>query len=242
MEKEYNQQKLSSLWFEFTLQEVDFNNAISEAESYNYSPEDFEDLEILVDHKKQFNKVFTLLYDADYYFEYCNYSAYIDNYDKNLVSFIDKFKDADEINFLNNECIKISALIQDDSYNVNIYKFTNDNYHKLKFSSNRIVKFLRSKIDSLTTYPNNTESLETIHPRFKSNVSPTELVELVKALIESKAVNGTVKEIFEDFSKFFNVELKNPHKTFQDIKNREVGNETLFLDKLKSTLYDTILK
>ena len=242
MENTNNKQDLGSLWWDFTVNEIDFDIAIQEAESRNYTPDEYDTLEILTDNKKKFNDSFFTLYDADYYFEYCSYLSYINNYSDNLKSFIDKYKDADEINFLNNECIRISLITGDESYNINRYKFTTDNYHRLEFSCNRIVKYLRTKIESLTAYPVVSESIESNQTRFKSNITATELVELVKALIITNSVKGTSKEIFEDFSTFFGVELKTPHKTFQHIKDREVGNETLFLDKLKSTLLDLISK
>lgn len=68
--------------------------------------------------------------------------------------------------------------------------------------------------------------------------SQTELIELTKALIENGNLKGTQKEIIQTISDFFGVEMKNPDKLLTDIKKRNIGSETLFLDKLKSSLYN----
>lgn len=193
---------------------------------------------------KEWNKLFLQLYESNYYFSLCNSKVYLDTYMDRLGEFQLKYCDSKEIDFLNYELEHIEIIennrtMSNSSSPLDYYNKTKYNYsvkRKLEIINSKIIEL--TKVDEISA----TNLTETINTRFKSNISPTELVELVKALIESKVVNGTVKEIFEDFSKFFNVELKNPHKTFQDIKSRELGNETLFLDKLKSTLYDTIQK
>lgn len=69
------------------------------------------------------------------------------------------------------------------------------------------------------------------------NGNQTELIELVKALIENESVKGaTQSEIFESFSSFFNFKINNPDQVITKIKGRNTGNETLFLDKLKTSL------
>lgn len=67
----------------------------------------------------------------------------------------------------------------------------------------------------------------------------TELIELIKALIENGSIKGaSQKNIIDLFAKFLNINIKHPDKIIQDIKKRNNDSETLFLDKLKSTLYD----
>jgi len=78
--------------------------------------------------------------------------------------------------------------------------------------------------------------------KIKWRGSKIELIELLKALIENESIRGTQKEIFHQFSEFFDIELNYPDKTIQDIKNRNNGSETIFLDRLKATLYDYITK
>jgi hypothetical protein len=75
------------------------------------------------------------------------------------------------------------------------------------------------------------------------NGTPTELMELIKSLIENRSIKGgTQKEMISIFSDFFGIEIKNPDKLIQDIKKRNNGSETLFLEKLKTSLFDYIQK
>ncbi len=79
-------------------------------------------------------------------------------------------------------------------------------------------------------------------PKFKTNITQTQLVELVKALIENGTIQGTQKNIMNDFANFFGIEVNNPNKLIQDIKGRSNGGETLFLDDLSSSLFDYLSK
>lgn len=72
--------------------------------------------------------------------------------------------------------------------------------------------------------------------------TPTEFIELVKALIESNILKGKQKDIITNLSSVFGLKINNPDKLIQDIKNRNTGSETLFLDTLKTTLYDYFTK
>lgn len=70
----------------------------------------------------------------------------------------------------------------------------------------------------------------------------TELIELIKALIENESIIGKQKDIINSFSKFLNFPINNPDKLITDIKNRSNGNETLFINKLKTTLFNYLTK
>ena len=72
--------------------------------------------------------------------------------------------------------------------------------------------------------------------------SQTEFIELIKALIENNTLRGTQKAIIESTSVFFGLTINNPDKLIQDVKKRNTGSETLFLDKLKTNLYEYIQK
>ena len=71
--------------------------------------------------------------------------------------------------------------------------------------------------------------------------SKTELVELIKSLIEAGSlkgletgsIKGTQKDIFKIFENFFGFDLNNFEQTIQKITKRSNGSETLFIDKLK---------
>ncbi len=70
--------------------------------------------------------------------------------------------------------------------------------------------------------------------------SQTEFIELIKALIENGNIKGTQIEIISKLSNVFNIEIKNPSKLINDLKLRNNESETLFLDKLKKSLFDYI--
>jgi len=63
-----------------------------------------------------------------------------------------------------------------------------------------------------------------------------DFVELSKALILSDMFNGTQKEIVEKLSAFLEIDIKNYDQKLIQIKGRNNGSETLFLNKLKQNL------
>lgn len=63
-----------------------------------------------------------------------------------------------------------------------------------------------------------------------------EFVELSKALIESNLFDGTQKEIVAKLSAFFEIDIKTYDQKLTQIKGRNNGSETLFLDQLKQNL------
>ena len=92
-------------------------------------------------------------------------------------------------------------------------------------------------------YKENTElKINTKNISLKWHGTTTEFMELTKALIESNTLRGKQKEIINNLSNMFNFEVKTPDQVIQDIKNRNIGSETLFLDKLKTSLFDYIKK
>jgi hypothetical protein len=74
----------------------------------------------------------------------------------------------------------------------------------------------------------------------KWNGTQTEFIELVKSLIENGNVKGTQTEIISKLSNVFNIEVNNPNKLINDLKLRNIDSETLFLDRLKKSLFDYI--
>lgn len=63
-----------------------------------------------------------------------------------------------------------------------------------------------------------------------------DFVELSKALILSDMFNGTQKEIVDKLSTFLDIDIKNYDQKLIQIKGRNNGSETLFLNKLKQNL------
>lgn len=68
--------------------------------------------------------------------------------------------------------------------------------------------------------------------------SKTDMIELIYSLQYSKTINegsADIRSIADAFSKFFNVDLGDYYRTFQDIRMRKKGQSN-FLDKLKERL------
>lgn len=74
------------------------------------------------------------------------------------------------------------------------------------------------------------------------NFRPIEIIELIKALIVNGNIKGLQKDIIPIVSSFFNIEVNYPDKTIKDLSYRNAGSETLFLDKLKTSLNEYIVK
>jgi hypothetical protein len=72
------------------------------------------------------------------------------------------------------------------------------------------------------------------------NGTQTAFIELVKALIENGNIKGTQTEIISKLSNIFNIKINNEDKLINDLKIRNHGSETLFLDKLQKSLFDYI--
>lgn len=106
---------------------------------------------------------------------------------------------------------------------------------KLDISFTKIISFLENKkpqqIQNDT--PTNYNGLKWLG-------SQTDFMELIKALIQNENLKGRQKVIIQTLSNVFNIEIKNPNKLMNDIKIRNEGSETLFLNKLKKTLFDYI--
>lgn len=100
------------------------------------------------------------------------------------------------------------------------------------------------EIDKLKSFLKTTEPRHSTTTNVQSKLNwqgtQTEFIELIKALIQNENIKGTQTEIIKTLSGVFNIEIKNPNKIITDIKNRNNGSETLFLDKLKKALFDYI--
>ncbi len=88
------------------------------------------------------------------------------------------------------------------------------------------------------------DNLKPIKPTYENNLkwngTQTEFIELVKALIENGNVKGTQTEIISKLSNVFNIKINNENKLINDIKTRNNGSETLFIDRLQKSLFDYI--
>ena len=114
-----------------------------------------------------------------------------------------------------------------------IYQYTFQNQKMNEVITLRDVSNLHSTESYLKEIPNNTKAL-------KWHGTQTEFIELVKALIVNENIKGTQVELIETLSNVFDIEINNPNKLINDIKTRNNGSETLFLDKLKKSLFNYI--
>lgn len=62
-----------------------------------------------------------------------------------------------------------------------------------------------------------------------------QLFEVMHAMIANGDLSGTKKEIAEEFSIFFGVELTHIYKYRNDLNKRNEGNESKYLDTLKAS-------
>ncbi|WP_281634601.1 RteC domain-containing protein [Flavobacterium luteolum] len=126
------------------------------------------------------------------------------------------------------------ALISDApsiNYEQFLYPFEFMNIYALQMQINRKLKEL---------VPKQPEQIIEVNTKVTWNGTQTDFIELIKALIENGNLKGTQSELIKNLSAIFSIEIKNPSKLINDIKKRNNGSETLFLDKLKKSLFDYI--
>lgn len=167
------------------------------------------------------------------------------NYEVLKSIYLNENIDVNEFDFLEyefNYCNKILEELKKPVYNIKIgdeKRFA----IILERSINKRCQFLNKKkkelLNSEIDIQKNTKEDNT---NITFDISQTELIELIKALIENGNIKGKQKEIVENFASFFNISVKYPSKLITDIKNRNIGSETLFIDKLKTSLLNYIQK
>ena len=182
---------------------------------------------------------------------------YKEKYNDLLETYLLEYEDYEEIDFVNTEIQRYNNSINDleqlENYIQEIVNrdWTPPNVNKslLKMCCN---EFFDGGIDyikrdrSILSFTKIIEFLDIKkqNPKNENNLNwngtQIEFIELVKALIENGNIKGTQTETIKSLSNIFNIKINNENKTINDIKNRNNGSETLFLDKLKKTLFDYI--
>lgn len=114
--------------------------------------------------------------------------------------------------------------------------FNEYKYKNFEYTVNQVIDFINDKKQELNNLPINTKQIN----KLNWNGTKTELTELIKALIENGNIQGTQKDIFNSFTDFLNFDINYQSKLINDIKKRNNGSETIFLDKLKSSLLNFI--
>jgi hypothetical protein len=204
------------------------------------------------------------LNDKGVYFLYCKFKIYEKTYEERLNIFLRTYEDAFPVHFLEDELkIFIKPINENAIYNRLESKYKVD----FSFTIDRCIIYLieeqakkigyaitieRDSFDDIVSYKievakNEKESISinetpTLQP-LKWQGTPTELIELTKALIENETFKGqgTQKEIFIKIQNLFDIELKTIDKTINSFDEvRSGGNETKFLDALKVSLLSNI--
>ncbi|MEJ6735104.1 MAG: RteC domain-containing protein [Flavobacteriales bacterium] len=93
-------------------------------------------------------------------------------------------------------------------------------------------KFIELVDEKLNEASTTIKKIETL----KWKGTKADFVELSKALILNDMFNGTQKEIVAKLSAFFEIDVKTYDQILNQIKGRNNGNETKFLDKIKKNL------
>ncbi|MBS9767069.1 MAG: RteC domain-containing protein [Flavobacteriaceae bacterium] len=192
--------------------EMEFINLL---ESYKNTDEQYLELDIFLDKINNNEIVIEKLYAEEIY-----------------IAEYDRYDIIEHSTLIDKKIIQKIAPLLIDVFDYGI-SLNDSKYRDFQYSVVGIVNFLMQK--------ETTEQMQETQ-QIKSNITQTELVELVKALKESNVIDGTQKDLINTFAVFFGVTINNPNKLLQDIKKRNNGSETLFLDKLKEGLLDFINK
>ena len=181
---------------------------------------------------------------------------YKEKYNDLLESYLLQYEDYEEIDFINAEIQRYNDSINDlEQLEIRINDTSNyqlnSGYIESLIETFELLDFegcidYNKRDRSIISFTKIIEFLEIQkqNPKNENNLNwngtQIEFIELVKALIENGNIKGTQTEIIKSLSNIFNFKINNENKVINDIKNRNNGSETLFLDKLKKTLFDYI--
>jgi hypothetical protein len=216
-----------------------------------------------LEYKHIFEKEHKELNDKGLFFHYCKFKTYERTYKDRLNNFIEKYEDAVPVYFLQDELKEYLKPIDFqnpfkylDSEQRNVLSYTRDrivrflveqaktigynitiNVDEFELTMSYKIEDTKSEKESISI--NQTPTLQPL----KWQGTPTELIELTKALIENETFKGqgTQKEVFSKIQNLFDIELKTIDKTINSFDEvRSGGNETRFLDALKVSLLSNI--
>ena len=192
-----------------------------------------------------------------HFFFGCKSKTYIHTYDRRLNEYIEKSEDSIEPEFIFSELGLFNKKFD--------FPFVDsETRSKIHRSMWRRDEFLLDRLDDLGyEYVYDTFAGDEIEPdSFKMyrlqrksdykrshyikpkilNLTPTEFMELFKALYDCNFCYGKQKDALASISNQLGIKINNPDKLLQDIKNRNYGSESLLLDKLKSSILKLCLK
>lgn len=199
-----------------------------------------------------FKNEYEKLLKENTFFWGCSFQVYKDAYREIMAEYLKEFSDALEIDFIRYEAELLINYIRKRYFGF----IGSDSQIKINYSKDRKEEYLTQKAVNLgydlqfyfdeDALQPSFNLIEMINNDNESSISvnwngtQTEFIELIKALIENKTLKGKQKDIIEHASRFFNIVINNPSKTITDIQKRKNGNETLFINKLKTSLLDFI--
>jgi hypothetical protein len=210
----------------------------------------------------------TLFYKShseNYFFGHCSFSVYENTFNERFNEYVKDYVDGNIVDFAKRELqvqhryyeIKVETYYNRDTgldeviSEDDIFYFESDSgktdisdifwdnlklYNNIQMAHTKRIEFIEEVISQKSTTLSN-DNIGTL--TFKG--MKIELVELIKALVESEMLEESQAETVRKFEKFFKLDLeKDFSKTYQRIKGRNIGSETLFLDKLKKALLDNM--
>ena len=206
----------------------------------------------------QFQKDIKDAIDKKKYFFCCPLKIYKDCYNNRLQSFKETNYDALDIDFIIYES-ELYSISFDEIKNKNgyfrLFHLIDEEQKKiLGYSKDRIKLFLTEKALELgysLVFESSKFTLNKINNSLPSNTNQTkrlkwkgtkqDFIELTKALKESDVFNETHNEIVEVLTKAIDIEITSDISSYnQKLKKRNIGSETLFLDKLKDSMLNYI--
>lgn len=105
-------------------------------------------------------------------------------------------------------------------------------------ANEELLIYIDSKLNNPTTVQ---MSDRVTQSDFKWTGSKIDLVELIYGLFASKSINNgdvEIKELTEKLSTFFNIDIKNQYRTFNELKRRK--NKTSYIDEMSNNLKEFI--
>ena len=171
---------------------------------------------------------------------YSTFKKYQENYESDLKAYLQRYEENTELDFLQIDLFSHKEFLK---YLLTKDRETNEldegvfNQQKIN-SQKRIIAFIENKIDV-----ENKKTRPLLNSSLQWHGTQTQFVELSKSLMLNGNITGpgNQEDNIKQLANLLNFELNNTYKLLNDIKTtRNNGSETLFLDKLKKSLFDYI--
>lgn len=197
--------------------------------------------------RKQFTFDYYDNIEKGIYFFGCPLNVYKTTYTKRKEKFLVDFIDANEIDFLDYQLRHFDIEDNEEILPYPEIIIERQIAKNLTYSIIKTIIFLYDKVDELgykqdrNGFYNKKELTKTLYNTLKWHGDKSNLIEVIEALIVNNNIKGTKKDIYETFGRLFNEDLSGHAITvnkFGTIRNN--GNETKFLNELKTSLLNDI--